>query len=391
VYAGRVVGRSVTKLTSGVTQPPLADVCLAAALGIAGLVEVALTTSDFARLAPVVVATVAPLAWRRQAPFAAVIACLVVVTAGEPFRYPLQATYLLLELVVAFYSLGAWVDFHRSWPRAGAALAFVWGLIAWQEPGLDNFVFVTLFYAGSWLVGVFVRLPRERAQELERTAAEAEAAHREAAQRTVGEERARIARELHDVVAHSVSVMVIQAGAVRRRLDDDHARERDALEGVERAGREALDEMRRMTGILRSSYEPAALAPQPGLEDLERLVDQVRSAGVAVDFRLVGDQEVPPGLGLTVYRVVQEALTNVLKHAGQARAEVRVNVGPRSVDLEVRDDGPGVQDGNGRGTGQGLIGMRERVAVYGGTFAARPCEQGGFAVSAHLPIQESRG
>ena len=256
---------------------------------MAGLVEVAVTTSDFAALAPAVVATVVPLAWRRQAPFAAVIACLVVVTAAAPFRYPLQATYLLLELVVAFYSLGAWVDFDRSWPRAAAALAFVWGLIAWQEPRLDNFVFITLFYAGAWLVGVFVRRPRQRAQTLEEAALEAEAAHREAAQRTVEEERARIARELHDVVAHSVSVMVIQAGAVRSRLENGQAQERAALEVVERAGREALDEMRRMTGILRSSYEPAALAPQPGIGDLERLVDQVRSAGLAVDFRLTGD------------------------------------------------------------------------------------------------------
>jgi signal transduction histidine kinase len=383
-----VVARSVTKLTSGVTQPPLADVCLAAALGIAGLVEVVLTTNDAAVLAPAVVATVVPLAWRRQVPFAAIVACLIVVTAAERFRYPLQATYLLLELVVAFYSLGAWVDFRRSLARAAAALAFVWGLIAWQEPRLDNFVFVTLFYAGSWLVGVFVRRPRQRAQELEQSTAELEAAHRQAAQRTVEEERARIARELHDVVAHSVSVMVIQAGAVRRRLGEAQAREREALQGVERAGREALDEMRLMTGILRGSYEPAALAPQPGMDDLERLVDQVRSAGLAVDLRMTGEHSVPPGLALTVYRVVQEALTNVLKHAGPARAEVVISVGPRSVDLEVHDDGSGAHGGNGRGTGQGLIGMRERVAVYGGTFAAQPGDRGGFTVRAYLPFQE---
>jgi signal transduction histidine kinase len=146
--------------------------------------------------------------------------------------------------------------------------------------------------------------------------------------------------------------------------------------------------MRRMTGILRSPYEPAELAPQPGLADLERLVEQVRSAGLAVDFRLTGDQPLPPGLALTVYRVVQEALTNVLKHAGTARAEVAVVVGPRSVDLEVRDDGVGANGGDENGTGQGLIGMRERVAVYGGTFAAQPGEHGGFSVNAHLPIQE---
>ena len=158
--------------------------------------------------------------------------------------------------MVAFYSLGAWVDFDRSWPRAAAALAFVWGLIAWQEPRLDNFVFITLFYAGAWLVGVFVRRPRQRAQTLEEAALEAEAAHREAAQRTMEEERARIARELHDVVAHSVSVMVIQAGAVRQVLGRPRRRT-GALDASRRAGREAMDELRRMLGHPRARRDAA--------------------------------------------------------------------------------------------------------------------------------------
>jgi len=373
-----------------VGRPPFADVCLAVVFSVAGLVEIAVTASgSFGVLVPFVLVTTVPIAWRRRYPFPAVLIALAGVALGEIFGYPENATYLLVMLVVAFYSLGAWVDLRPSAWRFAVAQSLVWLSIALHEPGLDNFVFLTLFYGGAWLVGVFVRRPRQRAGELEEAAATSELAHRQAVIQIVEAERARIARELHDVVAHNVSVMVIQAGAVRHRLSDDHERERAALEVAERAGREALDEMRRLLGMLRTEPEAhASLVPAPGVQDLERLVEQVRAAGVPVDFTLNGAYVMPAGIGLAVYRVVQEALTNVLKHAGGAPTDVTVEVGPRAVDLVIRDHGDRLSDNR---PGHGLVGMRERVAMYGGTFSAGPNEQGGFAVRAHLPVQEHGG
>jgi signal transduction histidine kinase len=387
--AGTVVAmhRFADRLSVTVTRPPRADVALAVAIGLAGLLEIALTTDHPWRLAPVVLLTVAPLPWRRERPFAVLLVCLAVVAVGETVGYPGQATYLLIELIIAFYSLGAWVEFRRSAVGAAVSLGIILTLVAIHEPGLDNFTFITLVYGGAWLVGTFVRRPRLQARQLEAEAAQREAAHREAAQRAIEEERARIARELHDVVAHSVSVMVIQSGAVRHRLDGDHPREREALEGVERAGREALDEMRRMLGILRSSGDQPSLEPQPGMGELAGLAEQMRTAGLPVELLVTGDRSLPAGLGLTVYRIVQEALTNVLKHAGPARARVTISIGERSVIVEVVDDGSGSAEGTG--TGHGLVGMRERVGIYGGTLTTGRREDGGFAVRAELPLTQA--
>jgi signal transduction histidine kinase len=374
----------ITRLRDRLSMPPRGDIALAAALGAAGLLEIALTTDHPFRLAPVVLLTVAPLPWRRQAPLAVLLVCLAVVAVGETVGYPGQATYLLIELIIASYSLGAWERLRRSAIGIAVSLAVILTLVAIHEPGLDNFTFITLFYGGSWLIGALVRRPRQRARQLEVEAAASEAAHRQAARRAIDEERSRIARELHDVVAHSVSVMVIQSGAVRHRLDGDHAAERDALERVERAGREALEEMRRMLGILRSSHEAPSLAPQPGVGELPALAEQMRTAGVPVDLDVRGTGSLPAGLGLTVYRIVQEALTNVLKHARGASATVSVTITDRTVVVEVVDDGAGGPAGPG--SGHGLVGMRERVAIYGGRLTSGPREGGGFAVRAELPL-----
>ncbi len=376
--------RLTARLPLALGRPPRSDIVLAVVMGLAGLLEVAVSTDEPLTLAPVVLLTVAPLPWRRQQPFAVLLVCLAVVAVGETVGYPGQATYLLIELIIVFYSLGAWVELRRSVMGMAISLGLILALVAIHEPGLDNFTFITLFYGGSWLVGTFVRRPRLRARQLEAQAATLEEAHREAAQRAIEEERARIARELHDVVAHSVSVMVIQSGAVRHRLDGDHPQEREALERVERAGREALEEMRRMLGVLRGSGGEPSLEPQPGLADVPALVEQARSAGLNVQLQLSGSDSLPAGLGLTVYRIVQEALTNVLKHAGTADARVSVSVGERSVVIEVVDDGDGASAGPG--TGHGLAGMRERVAIYGGALSAGRQERGGFAVRAELPV-----
>ncbi|HLX19526.1 MAG TPA: sensor histidine kinase [Gaiellaceae bacterium] len=206
-----------------------------------------------------------------------------------------------------------------------------------------------------------------------------------AAREAVVEERARIARELHDAIAHNVSMMVVQAGAERRTLAEESPT-REVLETVENIGRSALNEMRRLVGMLRSD-ESEPLAPQPGLGDVPTLVTQVREAGLPVELRIDGDQrELPVGLELSAYRIVQEALTNALKHAGDAHATVRISYGVDSLQLEIVDNGAGEQT-ELTGGGHGLVGMRERVALYGGRFEADRPATGGFAVRVLLPIR----
>jgi signal transduction histidine kinase len=230
----------------------------------------------------------------------------------------------------------------------------------------------------AWLLGAYLRtrrlykagLVRER-QEKDLTA--------------VAEERNRIARELHDVVGHSVSLMTVQASAVRRLMRPDQEKERAALETVEAAGREALTEMRRMVGVLRSGDAAPNLAPPPTLDQLDRLVDNFRQAGLDVVLEADGERGiVPPGLDLTAYRLVQEALTNTLRHAGATRAVVHLGYCETALRISIRDDGHGP---NGSPPGTGLLGMKERVAVYGGTLVSGAAEGGGFELRAELPLE----
>jgi signal transduction histidine kinase len=219
----------------------------------------------------------------------------------------------------------------------------------------------------------------------ERRARIAERERDVAAREAVVEERARIARELHDVIAHHVSMIVVQAGAERRVLTDGNASTREVLESVEQTGRGALTEMRRLLGMLRGdANEP--LAPQPGLDAVPTLVGQLREAGLPVELRVDGERrELPVGIELSAYRIVQEALTNALKHAGDARATVHVRYETDSLELEIADNGAG-NGPRADGGGHGLVGMRERVALYGGRFDARPDPRGGFVVRVRLPI-----
>jgi signal transduction histidine kinase len=250
-----------------------------------------------------------------------------------------------------------------------------------------NAILFTIGWAVTWMLTSRVRSAaelRERASRLER---ERDAA----AEAAVAEERARIARELHDVVAHSVSVMTVQAGGVRRLLGDGegHKREREALASIEETGRRALAEMRRMVTVMRASGARPELAPQPGVAALPRLVDEVCEAGLPVTLTVDGAADLPPGIDLSVYRIVQEALTNVRKHAGPAHAHVTVALGPSAVEVVVDDDGAGA--GGRNGGGHGLIGMRERVAVYGGELESGDRPGGGFRVRALLPLDQPPG
>jgi signal transduction histidine kinase len=249
----------------------------------------------------------------------------------------------------------------------------------------DDFVWGAITITVVWTVGFALGGRLREADRAKRLAQEAEQERERQAGLAVADERARIARELHDVVGHSVSVMTVQAAAVRRLLEPDQEKEREALLVVEQTGREALAEMRRMVGVLRRPEEAPALAPQPSLEHLEQLVANTREAGLPVEMRIEGTPtQLSAGVDMTAYRILQEALTNAVKHARAERAEVVVRYGNGTVELIVSDDGCG--DGDGGGSGHGLVGMRERVSVYGGELEAGPQAGGGFRLRATLPV-----
>lgn len=250
---------------------------------------------------------------------------------------------------------------------------------------LADLVTAIAIYGTAWLVGDSLRSRRARTAALEARAAQLERDQEQAARVAVQNERALIARELHDVVAHSVSVMIIQAGAARLVMDEQPAEARASLASIEATGREALAEMRRLLGVLRSDGGPAPLAPQQGLANLGQLIANARSAGVTVELSIEGDpRPLAPGIDLTVYRIVQEAVTNTIKHAGPTRATIRLAYEPSAVVVDVRDAGAR-STAETVGTGHGLLGMEERVRIYGGALDAGPSPDGGFAIHALIP------
>ena len=311
---------------------------------------------------------------RRRFPFGAPVAVgfFVVVASFVDNPLPQYDFPAALTGIAAVFLLAQLRD--RSHAALGLALAVgVEAIVVHNDPRgqIGQLIFVSILFAVTWIVGFVLGRKFEEVDEVARSA--------------VAEERARIARELHDVVGHSVSVMTVQASGVRRLLRPEQEREREALLIVERTGREALAEMRRMVGVLRRPEEAPALAPQPSLEHLGRLIEQAREAGLPVELRVEGEAvELPPGVDLTAYRLVQEGLTNALKHARATRAEVLVSYGDGAIEVTVTDNGNGV--GNGDGGGHGLVGMRERVSVYGGDLDAGPQPGGGYRLRARLPV-----
>jgi signal transduction histidine kinase len=253
---------------------------------------------------------------------------------------------------------------------------------------VGELVFIPLLFGICWLAGFAVRERAEQVQVAEVRATQAERERDAAARIAVAEERARIARELHDIVAHAVSVMVLQVGAVRHKLPDTLAEDRDALASVEQAGRTALAEMRRLLAAMRSDEDGIDLMPQPGLDALGALLDEIGRAGLPVRLHVDGEPfPLPAAIDLSAYRIVQEGLTNALKHARASHADVTVCYGPDSLRTEVRDDGIGAaSDGPGNGHGHGLVGIRERVKIYGGEMTAGTAGGGGFVLSTRLPI-----
>jgi signal transduction histidine kinase len=323
-------------------------------------------------------------------------------------RYPFGApAFIFLYLAAISFAEGDFVVYAFTTFLTVLACCFLFGLLEDRRQSLvglalgigaaeivtyhdvtkaaGDWIWLPVAFTVSWLVGFGLGSKFRQVTEAQERAAELEREREEKARIAVAEERARIARELHDVVGHSVSVMTVQAAGVRRLLKPEQEREREALEIVERTGREALAEMRRLVGVLRRPEEAPALAPQPSLQYLERLVDQARESGLPVELRVEGDPvELPAGLDLTAYRFVQEGLTNAIKHARAQKAEVLVRYENGHVDLAVTDDGSG--DGGGDSGGHGLVGMRERVSVYGGELEAGPMPQGGYRLRARLPL-----
>ena len=343
-----------------------------------------------------------PLLFRRRFPFAAP-ALVFVGLAGVSLVFPAGVTegttFAMLGLVLACWAAGAQRDGQQA--LAGAALglaAFAVIVPARRGPVTSVEVGDAEVEIVSWLV-IGVGLPlaafalrrrAERASVLEARADRLAREREERARAAVVAERARIARDLHDVIAHSVSVMTIQGGAARLLLDQDVRRAHEPLLVVEETGHQAMAELRRLLGIVHAEQGAQALAPQPGLADLGSLVEQVRRAGLPVALAV---DEAPhaftPGMGLAAYRIVQEALTNALKHAGPARAWVTVRYEPDALVLEIADDGRGVPSADAD-CGHGLVGMRERVSLYGGELVAGPRAGGGFAVRARLPLGPER-
>jgi len=331
---------------------------------------------------------------------AAVAGGLVAASVAVRRRYPATVGFAVQGLLAVYATVGwnlpagfptvAWFCALYALAIWTGRRAFVAGLVfvALTDLGPEAFwphkaATVVPFTIGTLAIMILVRrVLGERDRRLALAERERDLAAREA----VVEERARIARELHDAIAHNVSMMVVQAGAERRVLPAEGASTREVLETIEEIGRGALTEMRRLVGMLRTD-EGGPLAPQPGLRDVELLVSQVRDAGLPVDLQIDGERrELPVGVELSAYRIVQEALTNALKHAGEASASVSIRYTPDSLELEVVDDGAGAGHELPVG-GHGLAGMRERVALYGGRFDAGRRDTGGFAVRVLLPIR----
>lgn len=334
----------------------------------------------------------APIAWRRRAPLT-----VLALTGFGAAGYELAgfATSIApFGMLVALYTVGAHCDRRDSRIAAalsGLALTIVLAGVRWDVT-IGNIISNFTLFGTAWLIGENLKTRRAYVASLEERAERAEETRAAEAQRAVAEERTRIARELHDVVAHSMSVMLVQTGAARRVLATDPVQAAAALQAVEATGRDAMKEMRRLLGVLREDSAPASLAPQPSLDGLEALVAQFAEAGLDVSLTLEGaTRPLPAGIELSAYRIVQEALTNALKHAGPGvSVVVTVGYGDDGLDVRVLDDGRGaaaVAVGNGSG-GHGVLGMRERVDVCGGHLVAGPRAGGGFEVHARLPVVE---
>ena len=382
-------------------MPLTADLTLAVGLFVLGVCEAVFGFRDggvgeplsgpLAAEVLVVAGLTLPLAWRRRQPLGALAVVAVALGSQVIFLSPsVPFVASLVPLMLLNFDAARQV----GW-RAVAGLGISAGAVAvtsaavpvMQEPG--EILFSAAVIGGVWLAGRYAGGHQRRADQMTSYAALLQREQDRVAADALAGERARIARELHDIVAHSVSVMGVQAGAARLSMDTEPDRARQVLLSVEETAREAVGELHRLLGVLRADSQPPELAPQPGLADLPGLLAQTQEAGVAVTLTIEGAPvSLPAGVDLAAYRIVQEALTNVRKHAAPCAASLRIAYVDSRITLEVRDTGtPARHLEAGKNGGHGLMGMRERAAVYGGILEAGPDTAGGFRVSAILPAR----
>jgi signal transduction histidine kinase len=367
---------------------------LVAALAAAAILEVIATSGSTQATRwfglPAIAILVLPIFARRRFPFGGPVAYFVLAAAISLIDWQLipdRESFFVIGLAVAFL-LG---NLRNPW-QAGIGLVVAvssLAFIVYEIPGhtTGELVFIPIDFMVAWVAGFALRERSEQAEAAEVRAAVAERERDAAARIAVAEERARIARELHDIVAHAVSVMVLQIGAVRHKLPDSE--DRDALTSVERAGRTALAEMRRLLAAMREDGEKAEFVPQPGLDGLDSLREEIARAGLPVELHVDGEPfPLPRGIDLSAYRIVQEGLTNALRHARATKADVIVRYRPGELQLEVRDDGVGSSTTDG--LGHGLVGIRERVKIYGGEMTAGTANGGGFVLNTRLPLSRDR-
>jgi signal transduction histidine kinase len=369
----------------------VADASLALALAIVAELEV-LASASFPGSRPAAAVAIPvmtlPLAWRRRAPVV-VVTAVYAAYAGQAIAggHAEQSVAVSIALLVAIYSIAA----HAADGRVALAGLVAGQVVAWGALALEagrgpgDYVFSLLLGGGAWLGGYAVRSGRLVATRLEHRAERAEAMSAAERERAVADERARIAREMHDVVAHTMSVVVVQTGAARQVLRSQPERSERMLRSVETTSREALAEMRRLLGLIRSDAAGLGVAPQPGLAQLDELIARGREAGLDLCVEREGEARLPAGVDLAAYRIAQEAITNAIKHgAGPAKLVVRYR--PGELEIELRNLTRERSD-DGVGAGHGLIGMRERAVLYGGTLEAGR-KGGEFRVRARLPLEE---
>ena len=388
-------------------NPLAVDAFIAFGLTALSLITLAGGAQDLGEVDPLslflLVMQTLPLLVRRRWP----VAVFVIITAATVAHVALASDAInsTVGYLVALFTVGELRDRRTSGLVALVSAVIVGTLLTMRgtlPAALSGLVQTELAILATWVLGTWARDRRRQVETAEDRAARLELEREQRDRQAVAEERERIARELHDVVTHHVSVIVIQAGAAERALDKRPVDARTAIKAIDATARQALADMRRMLGILgraRAGGGPedgdADLAPMPGLDRLGELLEQVRSAGMPVQLSVTGERRaLDPGIELSAYRIIQEALTNALRHAPGARTQVAVGYGATSLDIEVDDEGGTPDGGLGSadsglgGSGHGLIGMRERVAVFGGDFAAGPTERG-FRVTARLPLGAS--
>ena len=382
-------GDSAYRCLMRTRRPPLVDVVVAGVFVLMVVVEALVSSAVRSPLLHVTVAglAMAGLAWRRVFPVP--VAALVIV--ANLVVNPEGQFSTLLALVLVAYTNGAENERRASYLGLAVLVVPFVGALALEGLEPSDLAAAMVFLVGPWSIGVAMRQRALRTVQAEVRARQLEGEREEQLAAAAAAERTRIARELHDIVSHSLSVIAIQTQAVRRQLEPTQAAQAADLAAVETTAREALGEMRRLFGILRSAGESAPLSPQPGLDDLGPLCEQVRAAGLGVEVRVEGNRfPLPGGLDLAAYRIVQEGLTNAVRHAGAQRATVLLSYAPDLLDITVQDDGYGFDPAAVASNGHGLVGVRERVALYNGTVEVLPGTVRGTCLKARLPLGETR-